>query len=520
MSQYGKSTPRLGPFGMRVANANEMRAIDRAAIEDWGFDGLLLMENAALGVVDAIADTYPAADSAVIFCGPGNNGGDGLAVARHLDIRGYRVRVVMVGWSANKSADAAWQHEVCTRQGVPMVRVETEAELQELEAGDADVWVDALFGIGLGRPLSGIFAMLAEQTDHAPCPVVAVDLPSGLDASSGEIPGPSVCADLTVTFAVPKWPHVFAPAADRCGQVVVADLGLPPAILAEAPGWLFISSPQELESLLLVRSERSHKGNFGHGLLVAGSVGMSGAAILATQAAVAGGAGLVTVAVPSEILVTLECASLESMSLGLETGSAQEVLAALKSRDVLALGPGLGTREETIEAVREIVGESDCPAVLDADALNALVGAEDLLRARTAPTIVTPHPGEAARLAGVTVEVVEKDRVSFVRRVALDWGCTVVLKGHQTLVATTEGNVTINTTGNPGMASGGCGDVLTGLILALLAQGYAADVAAILGVYLHGLAGDLALESRGEEGLRAGDIVEALPQAFEVVRST
>jgi NAD(P)H-hydrate epimerase len=309
--------------------------------------------------------------------------------------------------------------------------------------------------------------------------------------------------------------------------LVVADLGIPPAILEQTPGNLYLMVPEELRSLMLVRPESSHKGDFGHCLIVAGSPGMSGAAVLATQAAVAAGAGLVTVAVPTDLLVTLECASLESMSLGLSSdpsghlalAAAPEVLTALESRDVLALGPGLGRSPETVAAAREIVASSACPAVIDADGLYALVGASELLLARGGTTVLTPHPGEAARLAGSSVEEIEADRIGFARRMAVEWNSVLVLKGHQTLVATPDGAVHVNTSGNPGMASGGCGDVLTGLVVALLAQGYSGEIAAILGVYLHGLAGDLALESRGEEGLRAGDLVEMLPQAFDSLRN-
>jgi NAD(P)H-hydrate epimerase len=433
----------------------------------------------------------------------------------------------MIGWSANKSPDAAWQYETCLRQGIPMREIEDSQSLGDLESPEADLWVDALFGTGLRPPLRELFSEVASCLAQPPCPLVAVDLPSGLDANSGEIQGPCASADLTVTFAAPKWPHIFDPAAQRCGEIVIADLGIPASLVESAPGQLYLSTPETVGALLPVRAARSHKGDFGHCLLVAGSPGMSGAAVLATQAAVAAGAGLVTIAVPDELLVTLECASLESMSLGLDAdeegnlsaAASEEILSALEDRDALAIGPGLGSAPGTVESVQKVIAESCCPAVLDADALNALPGATELLRAREGVTVLTPHPGEASRMTGIDIDEIERDRIGFARQFAAEFDSVLVLKGHQTLIATPDGEVTVNTTGNPGMASGGCGDVLTGIVVALLAQKMEAEVAAVLGVYLHGLAGDLALETRGEEGLRASDLVERLPEAFELLRT-
>lgn len=513
---------------MRLLNADEMRATDRAAIEDWGIPGLVLMENAALGVVDALAERYPDAESVVVFCGPGNNGGDGFAVARHLTLRGYRVRLVLIGWGKNRSPDAELQHAICVRQGVPMLELEASRELAQIPLGslDADLWVDALFGTGLSRPLEGLFAEVTELLASRRERVIAVDLPSGLDASTGEIPGPCAAADLTVTFAAPKWPHVFRPAADRCGRVVVTDLGIPRAVLAEAPGCLELLVADELAACLMEPAPEAHKGSFGHCLVIAGSPGKSGAAVLAAQAAVSSGAGLVTVGVPSPLLDTVEGASVESMAVALSADrsgcltvdSADQVLAASRDKQAVALGPGLGTSGTTVTAVRSIVSACDRPLVLDADGLNALVGAPELLRDRPAPTVLTPHPGEAARLFGSTSMEVQAARVDFAGRTAVEYGVVLVLKGYQSLVATPDGEVFINTSGNPGMGTGGTGDVLTGMIVALLAQGYEATVAASLGVFLHGLAGDLAAERVGLEGLRASDLLAAIPAAFRGLR--
>lgn len=514
---------------MRILDSESMRAVDRRAIEEWGFPSTVLMENAALGVVEAVAAEYAEADRVLIFCGPGNNGGDGLAVARHLDLRGYAVGVVLVGWSKNRSEDADLQLGFCRRAGLAIAEIDSEEDLRAAawEDAAADLWIDALFGTGLSRPLEGLFAELARRLSDGPVPVVAVDLPSGLDASRGEPIGPAVDADLTVALAAPKRAHVFAPAAESCGRVVVSDLGIPEVLLAEAPGDpLSLLVGDELAAYLLVPRPTDHKGRFGHCLIVAGSRGKAGAAILAARAAVASGAGLVTVGVPAPLVDLVDGASLESMSLplaadrsgALSVDAASESLAALEGKQALAIGPGLGTRGTTATAVRELVATARVPMVIDADGLNVLAGELELLREREHPTVLTPHPGEAARLFDLPAEEILGSRIEFVRDKASELGVVLVLKGHQTLVGTPTGEVFVNSTGSPAMASGGSGDVLTGMIGALLAQRYDAVVAACLGVFLHGLAGDLAAETNGLEGTRASDVIDALPRAFRSLR--
>lgn len=513
---------------MRILTADEMRAADRAATEEWRIPGLVLMENAALGVVEAICRRFSEVSDVLVFCGPGNNGGDGLAIGRHLTLRGFSIHVLLIGWSRNRSDDAHCQLEICERQGLAITRIETADELRELapEGLRADLWVDAIFGTGLSRPLEGVFAEAVRWLSSGLAPVLSVDLPSGLDASDSNEIGPSAKADLTVTFAAPKRAHVFSPAAMRCGEVIVTDLGMPDQVIEQAPGFLHLLVGDELTRWLHDPLPDDHKGRFGHCLVVAGSKGKAGAAILAARGAVVAGAGLVTVAVPEPLCSTVDSASLESMTLplssdrhgGLTIDAADEVLEAIEGKSCLAVGPGLGTSGGTVTAVRRLLEESDLPAVVDADGLNAFGGQTNRLERRKAPTVLTPHPGEAARLFQTNVDTVQADRIDFVRGRAMEHGVVIVLKGHQTLVAAPDGTVFVNSTGNPGMASGGSGDVLTGLIAALLAQDYDPVVAACLGVYLHGLAGDLALEGRGLEGLRAGDLLASLPEAFQRLR--
>ncbi|MCP4660546.1 MAG: NAD(P)H-hydrate dehydratase, partial [bacterium] len=491
---------------MRILTADEMREVDRRAIEEIGIPSLVLMENAAIGVVDAIAESFPEAATMAIFCGPGNNGGDGLAMARHLDARGYRCLVYLVIRSLPPRGDAAVQLNILRQAGFAIEELRPDSDLDRVVAAcrSCDLWVDALFGTGLTRSIEGHFAELVERLDRLPVPCVAVDLPSGLDGSRATIPGPHPHAALTVTFAAPKIAHIFPPAAAACGEVVVGDLGIPPALLEEAPGQLHLLTDRQLAACLVPRDPASHKGHYGHALIVAGSPGKGGAVVLAAQAAVRSGAGLVTAAVPEPILPIVDGGSLESMTLALAAGpdgglsqeAAAQVLEAAADKQAVAVGPGLGLGPATAEAVRRLVRALPVPVVLDADGLNAFAGRIAELAEREAGTVLTPHPGEMARLLDLAGGAeVQADRLAAARRAAEESGAVVVLKGYQTLIADPDGEVWVNPTGNPGMAGGGSGDVLTGLVVGLVCQGYDLLTAAQLAAFLHGLAGDVATES-------------------------
>jgi hydroxyethylthiazole kinase-like uncharacterized protein yjeF len=509
---------------MRILSAEAMSRVDRIAIEEFGIPSLVLMENAALGLVDAISESYPEARAVAIFCGPGNNGGDGLALARHLVIRGFHVELNLIAGGRQPTGDAGVQFGICQAQGLRIRELGPEEGVQGCveAARKCDLVVDALFGIGLGRPLEGQYAELVQALNSLPLPRLAVDLPSGLSGSRAEIPGPHIEANLTVTFGAPKVAHIFPPSCDVVGDVVVADLGIPTEIIAQVEGDLHLLIGEELSAELLPRADTSHKGDFGHAVLVAGSEGKAGAAILAARAAVRSGAGLVTAAVPRQILQTVDLGSLESMSLGLPSSSMgldESALGLLlefsKDKEVLVVGPGLGLAQSTVEVVKRLVLGVDLPVVLDADGLNALVGDLDRLTQRSKPTILTPHPGEMARLLGVRVDQIQSDRIASVKEAASRSGSVVVLKGHRSLIASPGGEVFVNPTGNPGMASGGMGDVLTGILGGLIAQGYEPLVAALLGTYLHGRAGDLAAaRGSGRMVLVASDLLDSLGDAL------
>ena len=505
---------------MRVLSSEQMAAVDRRAIEDLGIPGPVLMENAASGAVDVLGERFPRASSIAIFCGPGNNGGDGYAMARLLDARGYTVDVFRAG--RRPQGDALLQLEILERAGREVTPLPDEAAIEDAlqRSARADVLVDSLFGTGLSRPLTGLFAKLAEGLDGLGVPILAVDLPSGLSGSRPEIIGPHLRADVTVTFAAPKIAHVLAPTCDEVGELVVVEFGMPAELVDEAPGSWHLLRSEDMAAQLLPATPGAHKGTFGHVLVIGGCRGTSGAVILATRAAVRAGAGLVTAAVPQALLDLVEMGSVESMTVALESSSVLSVsdvdtLAGLAApKHAVVLGPGLGQHDSTASAVLNLLGRLDRPLVLDADGLNALRGDLAALAGRSPATVLTPHPGEMARLLGVEVADVEADRPAAALELARLSGAIAVLKGRRSLIASPGGELFINPTGNAGMATGGSGDVLAGIIAALLAQGYDGLVAACLGVYVHGLAGDLAAESSGRAGLAAGDLVSFLPAAW------
>jgi NAD(P)H-hydrate epimerase len=505
-----------------------MRRADRRTIEEIGLPGLVLMENAGAAVATAIRERFPGARHVVVLCGKGNNGGDGFVVARRLRAAG--AEALLLGKKSDVRGDALTHLQACERSGG---RVREVADLAAWSAAResvlaADVLVDALLGTGLRSAPSGLAAEgiveLARRAE-AGIPVVAVDIPSGVCADAGTADGPTVPATVTVTFAAPKWGHVLSPDCERSGELVIADIGIPSEALAGVQPTLFLLEDGDAAAAFPPRPAAAHKGHFGHVLVVAGSVGKTGAAVLAATGALRAGAGLVTVATPSSCLASVAGGRAEIMTEPLpETskgGASKEgldrLLGLVGERDSVVLGPGLGQDPSTRALVRELVRRCPVPLVVDADGLNALAPeleseAEDTALERKAPTVLTPHPGEMA------VPEIQGRRVPETLDLARRSGAVVVLKGQRTVVGDPEGRAAVSPTGNPGMASGGAGDVLAGVVGALIAR-HDAWRAATAGAYVHGRAGDLAAEASGEEGLAAGDLAEALPRAIESVRS-
>lgn len=508
---------------MRVLTAAEARNLDRWAIERLGIPSLVLMENAAIALADAVGERFPAVRRVAIFCGPGNNGGDGLALGRQLATRDYDVELLLAAFGRPLANDCSRQLETCQAIGLDLVDLGGDWRPAVANALSADLVVDALFGTGLSRALEAPWSELVEAMGATGAPILAVDLPSGLDASSAHPPGVALRATLSVTFGAARIAHLLPPAADFVGEVAVADLGVPFELSPCAEGDLYLREGRELARHVAPREADAHKGDFGSVLLVAGSRGMAGAAILAARAALVSGAGRVTIATVAELADALLAAVPEAMLLPLPGSPAgalaaeavAPLLAALPRFDTLCIGPGLGGEAGTSHLVREAIAAFPGPAVVDADGLNAFAGNAQVLLPRRAPIVLTPHPGELGRLLALSTAEIQGDRLAAVRRAAEVTGAVVVLKGHRTLVARPGGEVGIHAVGNPGMASAGAGDVLTGVLAARLAQGDEAAIAADLAVHLHGTAGDLAAAGGWSPAIPAGELIRHLPRAFQ-----
>jgi NAD(P)H-hydrate epimerase len=503
-----------------LVDAAGMRALDRHTIEGLGVPGELLMESAGRAVCEAVLALRAPGAPVLVLCGAGSNGGDGLVAARHLHALGVPVRAALV-LGERLSGDAAANLARARAAGVPL-------EGPDFAVPPAGVVVDALFGTGLARELEGAAVRAVERlaAARAACRVVAVDLPSGICADTGQVLGAAVAADVTVTLGLPKLGLALEPGRSCAGRVVVARIG----IAERAPGFeptAWLLSRAGAGAALPARPPAAHKGSFGHVLVVAGSEGKTGAAALAAEGAVRGGAGLVTIACPASLNEILEIKCTEAMTVPVaETGARafasaarEAVLALAAERDVVALGPGVGRSEETAAFVRAVVKRVERPLVLDADALHALATEPGSLRARSAPTVLTPHPGEAARLLASSAAEVNRDRPAAARRLAEATGAVVLLKGAASLAASPEGRLHVNPTGGPALGSGGSGDVLTGLVAAFLGQGLEALEAASVAAYVHGAAADAIAARRGPAGLAAGELARELPAAMEALRA-
>lgn len=505
---------------MKILNAEQMRNIDRRTTERFGIPSIVLMENAALAVVDAIFENHPDADRVAIFCGPGQNGGDGLAVARHLENRDVVPVILFVGDRARLTGDALTNLLICERLGLPIYDIPTSDDVEEALAhvADADLVIDAIFGTGLNRAPEGVFAEVIRAIAELRLPIIAVDLPSGADASAPVPFDPCIQADIAVTFAAPKVCHIFEPAAAYCGEVVVADISIPSMAIEDEGVELSLITPRDVAPFVMPRFAATHKGTYGHAALVAGSPGRSGAAVMAARGAIRAGVGLVSIATDETTSKLIHAASAESMTFPAGMTSVDELQAFFKGKTAALVGPGLRDDEEFYAFVRDLVATIEIPLVIDASGLNAFARKPELLNPKRRARIITPHPGELARLLGGDAAAINEDRITAARDAAKTTHCVVVLKGHQTLVADPDGNVWVNPTGNAGMATGGMGDVLAGVIVALLARRLDVLDAAAVGVYLHGLAGDLVRDELGDTGMAALDVAEKLPHAIQRAR--
>lgn len=513
----------------KIITSGQMQELDRRTIAEARIPGATLMERAGSGVADCIEEIFgtPRGKVITLLCGKGNNGGDGFVAARLLHRRRAKVHVLAMASVSELSRDAATMYRQFVRAaGKSAVRPYTSKSQTQSLMRHSDILVDALLGTGLSSEVTGRYAEAIDSINEAGRPVVAVDLPSGLHADSGAILGRAVRASHTVTFGLPKLGLYQNHGVDLAGRVAIIDLGIPQTFIDAVQSRTTLITSSFVRASLPARRRSSHKGTFGHAGIIAGSVGKTGAAAMAAKAALRVGAGLVTVAIPSSVNDVLEAKLLEVMTVPMPDTKARtfsriafdRLTAFITARTAIAIGPGLSTHPETVELVQALVKQLDRPAVLDADALNALAGRASLLTECKTPPILTPHPGEMARLEiNATPQTVNADRIGTAMRFARERGVFVVLKGARTVIARPDGAVAICPTGNPGMATAGTGDVLTGMIVGLLAQGLAPWEAACVATYLHGYAGDLAASDKGPAGLIAGDVLEQIPHALKTV---
>lgn len=516
-------------FNMKILTARQMQGIDKKAIHKIGIIGPILMENAGIQITNEILKKFPRIqdERVVIVAGKGNNGGDGFVVARHLFNRGCRPVVCLLASKKELKGDAALNAGIAGKIGVAIKEITSSRQwsVQKRLLSKATVLVDAIFGTGLTSPARGLYAAVIQDINKSKAYKVAVDIPSGLSTDTFAIIGPCVRADLTVTLAAAKIAHVLPPAEDCVGELKIGDISVPPFLFEDEKFKLEMVEKERIYPYFERRRRDTHKGTYGHLLMLSGSVGKTGAAAMAGKAALKMGAGLVTAGVPKSCLPIVARSMMELMTEPLpETDKGTlsvealpEILRLLKDKDALMLGPGISTQESTKELVLSLVPRIKIPAVLDADALNILASKPDVLKSLSKQAVVTPHPGEFARLLRLSTKEVLDRRLELVPRFAKKFEVYVVLKGYRTLTSTPEGKTFINPTGNPGMATAGSGDVLSGMIASMIIQEKNILDAILAAVYVHGLSGDIGAARRGEKSLTAGNMIAYLPAAIKSI---
>ena len=513
---------------LKIVTAHEMQAIDQSAIKNYQLPGLVLMENAGRGVASLMHRKITDLNTkkVMVIAGTGNNGGDGFVIARHLHNSGVKVEILLLGKRSQLKSDARTNADIAFKMKLPIHEVsENNFNSKNHSLRHCHVIVDAIFGTGLSKPAGGLFQKAIKKINSAGKFVVAVDIPSGIDSDSGQWLGPHVQAQLTAALGLMKRSHLLYPAAEAMGDVEVLDISIPSQAVASQKIKIELLEKSDIQAWLPKRKPNTHKGNYGHTLVVGGSRGKGGAAGLAALAALKVGAGLVTLAVPESCHHSLEFNPLETMSVPLpETKSGRLALQALdtliehtQGKSSLAIGPGLATEAATVDLLRLYLPQVECPMVIDADGLNCLSQGKEILSELQGPVILTPHPKEFSRLSDSPVKKILERRLEAVADFAQTHSLTLLLKGAGTLIAHPDGHVWINPTGNPGMATAGSGDVLTGIIAGLLAQGLEPQPATGAGAYLHGLAGDLYAEQYGEASLIGGDLITKLPESIQKV---
>jgi NAD(P)H-hydrate epimerase len=529
VSPYIITTGKELEIAMKLVLPEQMNAIDACAIKEYGIPGLLLMENAASAVVSEAASMLGGCRGrrVVVLAGRGNNGGDGFAAARLLHCKGADVHVYLIGSKATVSGDALANLTILEGIGIQVIELLEEKSLDALCADmeKAQLILDGIFGIGLNRGVSGLAGAVIERANASGKAILSIDIPSGVDGTDGTVKGACINATATVTFCLPKTGLVLHPGCEYTGRLITSDIGMPLCAINRQELDTDLIDTEMVSPMIPCRTADSNKGDYGKVMLVTGSTGMTGSGCLASMAALRSGAGLVYAGVPESLAQIYSSALTEPIILPLEDGGsgclagrgAAQILEHMKRMNVAAVGPGLTALTGIKEIVEKIINESTIPLVLDADALNAISGNTGILKKLSVKAAVTPHPGEMARMTGLSIHDVQADRVGIAKKFAASHGVTVVLKGSRTIVAQPDGHIFINTTGNAGMATAGTGDVLTGIIAGLAAQGASIGDAAVAGVFLHGLAGDDAAAEMGPHSLLASDVIKHLPQTIKKV---
>jgi ADP-dependent NAD(P)H-hydrate dehydratase / NAD(P)H-hydrate epimerase len=512
---------------MKVVTCQQMQQIDQEAINNYGIPGIILMENAGLQVVREIEKHFSPLSSkkVAIIAGRGNNGGDGFVIARHLYNCGSKVKIYLLSTRDQVRGDARTNLDIITQMGLEIKEVRSINQMDNL--GHFDLLIDAIFGTGLSSAIKGLYEEIICAMNDARRPIVSVDIPSGLSADRSELIGPHINADFTVTFGLPKLGLLLYPAAKHAGKLTIAEISIPKPLLEKEDIKINLLTKDMIRAYIPERQPDAHKGSFGHMLVVAGSWGKTGAAAMASYAGLRTGAGLVTLALPKSLNMAMETASPEVMTLPLaetpdgtiDLEAKEKILEFLDEMkiEILVMGPGLSTHPQTGQLVRELLNEVSVPIVIDADGINVLCSCQDILKRRKGPLILTPHPGEMARLLGLPVQEIQRDRVGIAQKFAQEYQIFLVLKGAITVIGDPEGNIFLNPTGNPGMATAGMGDVLTGMLGGFLAQRWPFLKAINVAVFLHGLAGDLTAQEIGPVGITATDLLDRIPLAIKTV---
>ena len=508
---------------MYLVNAKQMQLIDKTTIEDFGIPGRVLMENAGREATKIFTKIFKNSlnKKIAIAAGSGNNGGDGFVIARTLNFYGYDVTLFLFSDSKKIKGEAKDNFNLLNSLDIPIIILDTPEKFNNNKKmmSTADVWIDAILGTGLKYQVKEHIKNVIEYINNLKKPIFAIDMPSGLNSDTGLPNGISIIADYTVSFGLAKIGQKLYPGAKYIGKLQVADIGIPPHIIKQSSITTKLITPDYIQSEFFSKKPDAHKGDCGNLLVIAGSVGKTGAAILTAKSAVRSGAGLVTIAVPESINSIIESCVTEAMTYPLPETSKKIIKAdsfniikkLLKGKTCIAIGPGLGAESNTKKLIFKLIKESTVPMVIDADALNAISENPEILKKAKAPIILTPHPNEMARLVKKDTKQVCKEKINIAKNFAKKYNVILILKGAGTVIAMQDESIFINSSGNQGMASGGTGDVLTGIIAGFVSYGYTPNISAITGVYIHGAAGDTAASKKGFAGLIASDIIEALP---------